>query len=84
MKYATMKDHEGEFAVRLMCRVLSVSASGYYDWRKRVPSKQAQARAELDAFHDDVDALRDDVERIVAKVARLQREMADKSRDAST
>ena len=44
-----MKDHEGEFAVRLMCRVLSVSASGYYDWRKRVPSKQAQARAELDA-----------------------------------
>lgn len=44
-----MKEHEGEFAVRLMCRVLLVSASGYYDWRKRGLSKQAQARAELDA-----------------------------------
>ena len=38
-----MKNHEGEFAVRLMCRVLSVSASGYYDWRKRGVSKQVQA-----------------------------------------
>lgn len=44
-----MKEHAGEFAVRLMCRVLSVSPSGYYDWRKRKPSKQAQARAALDA-----------------------------------
>ena len=44
-----MKNHEGEFAVRLMCRVLSVSASGYYDWRKRGVSKQVQARADLDA-----------------------------------
>ena len=44
-----MQEHEGQFAVRLMCRVLSVSASGYYDWRKRGVSKQTQARAELDA-----------------------------------
>ena len=44
-----MKEHAGEFAVRLMCRVLSVSPSGYYDWRKRKPSKQAQARAAQDA-----------------------------------
>jgi putative transposase len=27
-----------EFPVRLMCRCLRVSASGYYDWSKRLPS----------------------------------------------
>lgn len=39
-------------------------------------SRDVVARAELDAFHDDVDALRDDVERIAAKIARVQRDMA--------
>ena len=26
-----------EFPIRLMCRCLRVSASGYYDWSKRLP-----------------------------------------------
>lgn len=34
-------------------------------------SRDVVARAELDAFHDDVDVLRDDVERMAARVARL-------------
>lgn len=28
----------GDFPVRLMCRCLRVSSSGYYDWSKRLPS----------------------------------------------
>ena len=46
---ATMKAREGLFQVRLMCRVLSVSASGYYAWRRRKPSRWSQRRLALDA-----------------------------------
>ncbi len=50
-----MADHAGEFEVKLMCRVLEVSTSGYYAWRGRQPSKRERANAllleEIRAIH---------------------------------
>lgn len=37
MKYAWIKEHRNTYPVRVMCRVLEVSPSGYYDWRYREP-----------------------------------------------
>jgi transposase InsO family protein len=38
MKYDFMRSHASEFSLTGMCRVLSVSRSGYYGWRRRGPS----------------------------------------------
>lgn len=42
-----MKASQADLPVRTLCRVLHVSASGYYDWLGRAPSARAQANAEL-------------------------------------
>ena len=42
MKYACIARHRGEFSVRLMCRVLCVSASGFYAAQHRAPSLRAK------------------------------------------
>ena len=47
MKYACVARHRGEHSVRLMCRVLEVSATGYYAWRKRGPCARAIADERL-------------------------------------
>jgi putative transposase len=47
VKYACLARHRGEHSVRLMCRVLEVSATGYYAWRKRSPSARAIADERL-------------------------------------
>lgn len=42
-----IRRHQQDHAVLLMCRVLKVSRSGYYDWRSRVPSTRVEANRHL-------------------------------------
>lgn len=48
MKYAFIRDHIKEFPVRLMCQVLAVAPSGYYDWLGRLVSPTQQRRERLE------------------------------------
>ena len=47
MIFQFIDDHRDEFPVSRMCKVLEVSRSGYYAWRKRPPSKREMANQEL-------------------------------------
>jgi putative transposase len=55
-----VKAHQALYPIATMCRVLEVSASGYYAWLKRAPSARAQRDAELKeqirTIHDRSDA----------------------------
>ncbi|WP_443026103.1 IS3 family transposase [Sphingomonas sp. PB2P19] len=50
MKFAFIEQHASTWPVNVMCRMLGVSRSGYYDWRVRAPS--ARTTANLALLHD--------------------------------
>lgn len=47
MRYALIKDEAKHFSIKLMCRLLSVSVSGYYAWVERKPSNRTERNRDL-------------------------------------
>jgi putative transposase len=47
--YRLIEAERTSFSIPLMCRMLGVSRSGYYDWRGRPPSKRSRQDAALSA-----------------------------------
>lgn len=68
-----------EFPVRLMCRCLRVSTSGYYDWSKRMPSAR---QADNDRLLGRIRALHED-SRGVLGAGRMHEDLAAEGESAS-
>jgi putative transposase len=49
MRYRFIDTHKKTWPIRLMYQVLNVSASGYYDWRRRPESARRQSNRALDS-----------------------------------
>ena len=47
MKFRAIAEHVRRFPVRLMCRMLQVSAAGYYAWARRPQSTRSQRNRDL-------------------------------------
>ena len=45
--YKLIEAQRTSFLVELMCRVLTVSRGGYYDWRGSTPSNRSRENATL-------------------------------------
>ena len=47
MRYQFIKEQQGQFPVVALCRVLQVSVSGYFAWRRRTPSRRSREETRL-------------------------------------
>ncbi|QYC41910.1 hypothetical protein Nocox_21530 [Nonomuraea coxensis DSM 45129] len=45
-RFEFVDDHAGAFGVKRLCRVLKVSRSGFYRWRKAAPARAERAAAD--------------------------------------
>ncbi|MBT3210648.1 MAG: IS3 family transposase, partial [Planctomycetaceae bacterium] len=61
MRFQSIERCRDNFPIRMMCRLLKVSRSGYYEWRSRKPSIRQQDNDRLLQkiidIHDDSDGV---------------------------
>jgi putative transposase len=76
VKYAWIREHRDSFPVAVLCEVLEVSASGYYDWLDRPPSPRAERHLKIQAVVQQVHAESHGVYGSV-KIAKQLRERPD-------
>ena len=69
-----MKAYQALYPVTTRCRVLGVSSSGYYAWRKRPPSARSQADARLQAHMEAIHAWSDGTYGTPRILAQLRQE----------
>jgi len=48
MKYQFIAQHQQEYPISTMCRVLEVAVSGFYAWLRRAPSRRSQENTVLE------------------------------------
>ncbi|MFQ5382543.1 MAG: IS3 family transposase [Dehalococcoidia bacterium] len=73
VRFAFIDAEKASYPVRLMCRVLQVSRSGFYAWKRREPSKRAK---EDDALRPKVRAIFEENRRTYGS-PRIQAELAE-------
>jgi len=74
-----IKINEGEFPVSMMCRMVDVSRSGYYGWKRHSPSKRSQANK---ALSENIKRIFED-EKARAGSPRITRRLQDEGLSAS-